>query len=128
MRLRDYDKLDAVFASMSRVPPGAVTSGLAYARGKGLFARKDYAGSRASLATVEPTSEYFHQAQYILGLVTVKEATPPPVQLADGEAPPPVPPSRYAKAVDQFLQVTRLPPDTQEHRQVIDLAWLAIGL
>jgi tetratricopeptide (TPR) repeat protein len=127
MRIKDYDKLDAIFASMSKVPPGGVSSGLAYARGKGLFARKDYAGARASLAGVDTASEYYHQAQYLLGLVTVKEVTPPKVALAEGEAPPAVPPSRYVKAIDQFQRTTLLPPDTPEHRQVIDLSWLAIG-
>jgi hypothetical protein len=112
---------------MNRVPPGAVTSGLAYAKGKGLFARKDWAGARAALAGVEPASEYYHQAQYLLGLILAKEATPPAVKLAEGEAPPAAPPSRYAKAIDQFQQTTKLPPDTPEHRQVIDLAWMAIG-
>jgi tetratricopeptide (TPR) repeat protein len=127
MRIKDYDKLDAIFASMSKVPPQAVGSGLAYARGKGLFARKDYNGAKSSLAGVDNKSEYYHQAQYLLGLIEVKEATPPPVRLAEGEAPPPVPKTRYVKAIDLFNRVTQLPPDTTEHRQVIDLAWLAIG-
>src|SRR6185437_6509389 len=97
MRIKDYDKLDAIFASMSKVPPGAVSSGLAYAKGKGLFARKDFAGAAASLSSVDAQSEYYHQAQYLLGLIEVKLATPPPVKLADDEAPPPVPPTRYVK-------------------------------
>ncbi len=127
MRIKDYDKLDAIFASMSKVPPGAISSGLAYAKGKGLFARKDWGGARASLAAVDPASEYFHQSQYILGLITVKEATPPKVALAEGELPPAAPPTRYVQAIDQFAKATRLAPDTPEHRQVIDLSWLAIG-
>lgn len=127
LRLKDYDKLDAIFASMSKVPPQAVGSGLAYAKGKGLFARKDWVGARASLGAVDLKSEYYHQAQYILGLINVKEATPPPVKVAEGEAPPEVPKSRYVKAIDTFQKATLLTPDTPEHRQVIDLAWLAIG-
>src|SRR5581483_12162044 len=51
----------------------------------------------------------------------------PPVQLKEGEAPPEVPPSRYAPAIAIYWRVTQLPPDTVEHREVIDLAWLAIG-
>jgi tetratricopeptide (TPR) repeat protein len=127
MRIKDYDKLDAIFASMNKVPPGGVSSGLAYAKGKGLFARKDYGGARASLSGVDAQSEYYHQAQYLQGLIAVKEATPPPVVLAEGEAPPPVPPTRYVKAIDLFQRATQLPADTPEHRQVIDLSWLAIG-
>ncbi len=127
MRIKDYDKLDAIFASMNKVPPGAVSSGLSYAKGKGLFARKDWSGARSSLAGVDAASEYYHQAQYLLGLLEVKEATPPPVRTVEGEVPPPVPPTRYVKAIDQFQRTTKLPLDTPEHRQVIDLAWLAIG-
>jgi tetratricopeptide (TPR) repeat protein len=127
LRLKDYEKLDAIFASMNKVPPQAVGSGLAYAKGKGLFARKDWAGARAALAGVDAKSEYFHQAQYFLGLIAVKEATPPRVVVPDGEAPPPVPKDRYVKAIDLFQRATQLPADTTEHRQVIDLCWLAIG-
>jgi tetratricopeptide (TPR) repeat protein len=127
MRIKDYDKLDAIFASMNKVPPGAVSSGLSYAKGKGLFARKDFGGARAALAAVDAQSEYYHQAQYMLGLIEVKEATPPPVKLAEGEVAPPAPPTRYVKAIDQFNRTTKLPGDTPEHKQVIDLSWLAIG-
>ena len=127
LRTKDYSSLDEIFASMNKVPPSAVTSGLAYARGKGLFAKKDYAGAKSALATVDNKSEYAHQARYILGLIAVKEATPPPQPLKEGEAPPKVPSTRYASAIDLFNQVTRLPPDTPEHKRVIDLSWLAIG-
>ncbi len=127
LRIKDYRSLDDIFASMNRVPPSAVGSGLAYAKGKGLVAKKDWAGAKASLGVVDIKSEYFHQAQYLLGVVAVKEATPPPVQLKDGETPPLVPPSRYAAAVSQFAKVTQLPADTPEHKEVIDLSWLAIG-
>lgn len=127
LRIKDYDKLDAIFASMSKVPPQAVGSGLAYAKGKGLFAKKDWSGARASLANVDPKSEYHHQAQYFLGLIAVREATPAKVVVAEGEAPPAAPKDRYVKAIDIFQRATQLPPDTPEHRQVIDLCWLAIG-
>ncbi|HEY4118178.1 MAG TPA: tetratricopeptide repeat protein, partial [Byssovorax sp.] len=127
VRIKDYTALDEIFASMNRVPPGAVSSGLAYARGKGLLARKDYGGARAALAQVDPKSEYAHQAQYLLGVVLVKEATPPPQPLKEGEERPEVPPTRYAAAVAQFQRVTQLPGDTEDHRHVIDLSWIAIG-
>jgi tetratricopeptide (TPR) repeat protein len=127
LRIKDYDKLDGIFASINRVPPQAIGSGLAYAKGKGLVAKRDYASAKASLSAVDPKSEYFHQAQYLLGVIAVKEATPPAAPLKEGETPPEVPPSRYAAAISTFQRATQLPPDTPEHRQVIDLAWLAIG-
>src|SRR5262249_43722504 len=112
LRIKDYSSLDDIFASMNKVPPAAVGSSLAYAKGKGLFAKKDFAGAKASLAAVDIRSEYLHQAQYLLGLIAVKEATPPPVELKEGEAPPTVPPSRYVGAISLFQKVTQLPPDT----------------
>ncbi|WP_437709140.1 tetratricopeptide repeat protein [Sorangium sp. So ce448] len=127
LRIKDYDALDAVFASMNSVPASTAGSALAYARGKGLYVKKDFGGAKASLGAVDPQSEYFHQARYLLGLIAVKEATPPPEPLKEGEAPPAVPKTRYVAAIDLFQKVTQLPADTPEHRRVIDLAWLAIG-
>lgn len=127
LRIKDYSSLDAIFASMNQVPPAAVGSGLAYAKGKGLYAKKDFAGAKGSLGAVDAKSEYYHQAQYLLGLIAVKEATPPPVKLKDGELPPQVPASRYVGAISLFQKATSLAADTPEHKRVIDLSWLAIG-
>lgn len=127
LRIKDYSSLDEIFASMSKVPPASIGSGLAYAKGKGLFAKKDFAGAKGALGGVDPKSEYYHQAQYILGLIEVKEATPPAVKLKDGELPPQVPASRYVSAISLFQKATALAGDTPEHRRVIDLSWLAIG-
>ena len=127
LRTKDYSTLDEIFASMNRVPPSSVGSGLAYARGKGLFAQKDYAGAKTALGQVDGKSEYAHQSRYMLGLIAVKEAAPAPVVLKDGEPPPQVPPTRYATAIDLFKRATELSPDTAEHRHVIDMSWLAIG-
>lgn len=127
MRRQDYSDLDDIFAAMDRVPPAAVGSGLAYARAKALYLRKDYAGSQSALSSVDSQSEFAHQARYMLGVIAVKQATPAPVKLEDGQEPPPVPPQRYANAINLFTQVTQLPADTPEHRKVVDQAWLAIG-
>lgn len=127
LRTKDYSSLDEIFASMNRVPPSSVNSGLAYARGKGLFAKKDFSGAKTSLGSVDAQSEYAHQARYLLGLIAVKDATPAAEPKKDGEPPAQVPPQRYAAAIDLFNKVTQLPPDTPDHKRVIDLAWLAIG-
>lgn len=127
LRIKDYSSLDEIFASMNKVPPSAIGSGLAYAKGKGLYAKKDFAGAKAALSGVDPKSEYYHQAQYLLGLIEVKEATPAAVKLKDGELPPQVPASRYVSALSVFQRATALPADTADHKRVIDLAWLAIG-
>lgn len=127
LRLKELNELDAIFASIARVPAGAASNALSYARGKGLFAKKDFAGAKAALGQVDVQSEYAHQSRYLTALIAMKEATPPPKPLAEGETPPPVPPARYAPAIDLFAKVTQLQPDTPDHRRVIDMAWLAIG-
>jgi hypothetical protein len=35
--------------------------------------------------------------------------------------------ARFAAPIEQFRKVTRMPADTDGHRHVIDLAWMAIG-
>ena len=127
LRLKELNELDSIFASIAKVPTGAASSALAYARGKGLFAKKDLPGAKAALAQVDVQSEYGHQSRYLAAVIAMREATPPSKPLAEGETPPPVPPSRYTAAIDLFVKVTQLPPDTGDHRRVIDMSWLAIG-
>jgi len=127
MRMRDDRGLDDVFVAMNRLPAQAVTSGIMYARGKALILKKDWAAARQALIMVDPQSKYLHQAGYLLGLVAMKEATPPPAPVVPGAPPARVPRQRYVVALDQFYRVTKLPLDSAEHAQVIDLAWLAIG-
>jgi len=126
MRKRDEALLAEVISSIDKAPSSA-TSLLAYARGKALVAKKDYEAAKTALSAIDDKSEYSHQAKYLLALVAVKEATPAPVKLEEGEDPPAVPKERYAAAVDLFTKVTQLAPDTEAHRRVIELAWLAIG-
>ncbi len=125
LRTRRIETLDDVLAAMSRSPGGGAV--IAYARGKALLAKGDLAAAKAALGGVEATSDLAHQARYLLGLVAVREATPPPVETKPGEAPPKTPPNRYLGAIEQFRQVTQIPAKTAEDKHVIDLAWLAIG-
>lgn len=132
LRIKDYNELDGIFAQMSQAAPGPLSNTLNYARGKGLVAKRDYAGAKAALSSIDAASEYLHQSRYLLGVIAVKEATPAEVPKKAAEpgeqaAPPVVPISRYAAAIEQFRRVTELAPDTAAHRHVIDLAWLAIG-
>ncbi len=126
MRKRDEALLADVLASIDKAPPSAASL-LTYARGKALIAKKDYPAAKSALGGIDDKSEYAHQAKFLLGLIAVKESTPAPVKLEDGDEPPPVPKERYAGAVDLFQKVTQMPPDTEAHRQVIDQAWLAVG-
>jgi tetratricopeptide (TPR) repeat protein len=127
LRTQDYTGLDEVFAKISQMPPTSVEGELNYARSKGLFARKDYAAAKSAAGSVTAQSPHHHQARYLLGVIAMKEAAQPADKekrsgIVTGAAR-----ARFAAAIEAFRQVTTLPADTTEHRQVIDLAWLAIG-
>ncbi len=127
LRTKDYATLDEVFAKISQLPPAAVEGELNYARAKGFFAKKDFAGARSALAGVSQQSEHFHQARYLLGVIAMKEAAPPPAAKDKKPAVSGAGRTRYAAAIEAFRQVTQLAADTDDHRHVIDLSWLAIG-
>src|SRR5215471_14684867 len=125
LRTGDYATLDDVFARIGQLPSAAAGGELNYARGKGLlFAKKDYGGARSALGNVGPESPHYHQARYLLGVVAMREAAPAPVS-KDGRSRGAK--ARYAAAIEAFRQVTQLKADTEDHRHVIDLSWLAIG-
>lgn len=143
LRTGDLEPLRELLPKMDAAGAGGSSSALSYAKGKAQYALGDPAGASSSLNAVVKDSEHIHQAQYLLGVLAVKEATPAetpaaaPAPAAEGEeAPPPepaieesqaAPRNRYVKAIEAFRAVTRLPPDSTEHRHVIDLAWLAMG-
>ncbi|MEZ4227906.1 MAG: tetratricopeptide repeat protein [Polyangiaceae bacterium] len=143
LRTDDLDSLDDIFTRMSKLPASDSSGSLQYARGKAYFAKRQFDQARSALATVPSGSDYDHQSKYLVGAILVKEAAPvpapepAPVPAAEGEqaatpplaspAPGPVPRERYAKAVEAFRKVTQLSPDSERHRHVIDLAWMAIG-
>ncbi len=141
LRTDDLPSLDYVFERLARLPNTDRTGSLAYARAKALYAKKDYSASKAAVNTVSAGSAYTLQAQYLLGVVLLKEAlvaAPPPA--AAGAAPaatgtgaaapaPAAPPmdARFTQPIEQFRKVTRMPAATSEQRHVVDLAWMAIG-
>jgi len=134
IRTHDTPGLEEAVASMSQMPSSAEPV-LAYARGRALIAKKDYASARRSLQSVPSTSPYYHQSMYLLGLVSMKESQAlgaSPAARPDAKSPtPPDGPAaqrgKYAAAVEAFRAVTVLSADTPEHKHVIDLSWLAIG-
>ncbi len=114
------EALDEVFQKFSRLSPDLMSPALRYAKGKGHYRRKEYSAAEQELrlAAQTPGSEYVHQARYFLGLVALRQ-TPAATSATDKP--------NYRLAIDTFKQVTDLPPDTSDHRHVIDLAWMAIG-
>jgi tetratricopeptide (TPR) repeat protein len=125
LRLNDPpETLAPLFERFNQVPPAQVDAGLLYAKGKAYFHRGSYSDATAAFTQVSGGTLYTHQARYFQGLVALKVA-----QAGAGNAPAGKGPSgaNYKQAIEAFRVVTELPPDSPEHRQVIDLGWMAIG-
>jgi tetratricopeptide (TPR) repeat protein len=119
--------LDELIARLEVLPNGDPTGALPYARAKAHFAKGNAGKAKEAIAQVSNTSKYVHQAQYLLGVITMKlasAAVSTAGDVAPGHAPAPSP---YSAAIDQFRALTRLAGDTAEHRHVIDLGWMAIA-
>jgi len=137
LRTDDLESLDFVFARLDSLPQSDKSGSLGYARAKALYARKDYNAAKAAVNSVPVGSDYTLQAQYLLGVVLMKEtlvlapsraAAAPAAGDAKTGAKPAVPPDiRFTQAIEQFRKVTRMPASTTATRHVVDLAWMAIG-
>ncbi len=123
-RTGDVASLDEVFANLNLVPPTQVDAALTYAKGKAYFAKKDYADAQQQFQNVPANTPYTHQARYFQGLIVMKQSQASTPATGANGAPAKV---SYKAAIDAFKIVTELSPDTEDHRHVIDLAWMAIG-
>lgn len=129
LRTNDLEALDDLYRQMNQIPSSSVEAILTYARGRLLLAKNDLPGARSALQGVPSTSPFHHQSAYLVGVVALREVRAAVAALPEGKNSENTQAKRgaYAKAVEAFRLVTRLPPDTDQHRQVIDLAWLAVG-
>ncbi len=100
-----------VLGRIDKLAPGDVDSVVLYAKGKMQYFKGDLDGAKATLASVGPDGGFQHQARFILGVIAIKQAQP----------------KKFNPAVDAFKKVTDLPGDTDDHKEVVDLAWIAIG-
>ncbi|MEO7097351.1 MAG: tetratricopeptide repeat protein [Polyangiales bacterium] len=108
---KDPKSADEVLARINSLGAGEVDSTILYAKGKALFFKKDYDAAKASLGSVGADGGFQHQARYILGVIAMKQAAA----------------GKYAAAIDAFRKATELPGDTDDHKEVVDLSWMAIG-
>lgn len=125
LRVNDIKGLDEVFAKLNQVPPAQVDAALIYAKGKAYFAKQDYSQAMSAFQQVPNGGEYTHQARYFQGLVSIKTTKAGTPASPDGAKR--AVPANYKPAIDMFRVATELPPDTEAHRHVIDLSWMAIG-
>jgi tetratricopeptide (TPR) repeat protein len=125
LRLNDPpESLAAIFEKFNQVPPAQIDAGLLYAKGKAYFRQGSWNEAGAAFSQVTSGTAYVHQARYFQGLIAMKIAR---ATSASGSEKPADRARGYKQAVEAFRVVTELPPDTSEHRHVIDLAWMAIG-
>lgn len=102
---------DDVLGRIAKLPPGDVDSVILYAKGKMQYFKGDLDASKATLASVGADGGFQHQARFLLGVIAIKQAQP----------------KKYNPAIDAFKKVTDLPGDTDDHKEVVDLAWISIG-
>jgi tetratricopeptide (TPR) repeat protein len=122
LRLNDPpETLAPIFEKFNQVPPAQIDAGLLYAKGKAYFRQGSWNDASQALTQVGQGNAYTHQAGYFQGLIAMKIAR----ASAAGEKSTKA--ANYKQAIETFRRVTELPPDTPEHRHVVDLAWMAIG-
>jgi tetratricopeptide (TPR) repeat protein len=117
------EALSAFFDKFNLVPPSQVDSGLLYAKGKAYYRQGSWNDALAAFAQVG--APYAHQARYFQGLITMKiargampAAAPSPADASKKTSPS----ANYKPAIEAFRVAVELPPDTPEHRHVIDLS------
>jgi tetratricopeptide (TPR) repeat protein len=122
LRLNDPpETLAPIFDKFNQVPPAQIDAGLLYAKGKAYFRQGSWNDASQALSQVGTGTAYTHQAGYFQGLIAMKVAR------ASGDTSRPGGRANYKQAIETFRRVTELPPDSPDHRHVIDLAWMAIG-
>ncbi len=113
-------ELALLLGKFNLVPPAQVDAALLYAKGKAYFLERSWNEAAQAFAQVGAGTTYAPQARYYQALVQLKvSGADDPGKTATSGA--------YNQAIDAFRAVTALPPDTPEHRHVIDLAWMAIA-
>jgi tetratricopeptide (TPR) repeat protein len=117
------ETLAPIFERFNQVPPAQIDAALLYAKGKAYYHRGSYADAVASFSQVPNGTAYTPQARYFQGLVQLKLARSGTAPDASRRASA----GAFKQAIEAFRQVTEQPPDTPEHKHVIDLAWMAIG-
>jgi tetratricopeptide (TPR) repeat protein len=133
LRLDDPpETLAPIFERFNQVPPAQVDAGLLYAKGKAYYREGAWNDAAQAFSQVPNGTPYTHQARYFQGVIAMKVAQSgrEPARSAGGAGGDPSKKAGradYKQAIEAFRAVTDLPPDTPEHRHVIDLAWMAIG-
>jgi len=133
IRIQDFASLKEISNVWNEVPSSQVDASFLYAKGKALFFQSDLTRAEQTLQAVPLDSEFAHASRYFLAMAFARRERSAFASRSQGpslatENRPPVDSKlSFAKAIGQFRIVTALPADTQEHKKIIDLSWMAIG-
>jgi len=138
LRTENTAGLDDLVAKLEALPPSDSLGSLQYARTKAYFTKGDLVKAREASLQVPRDSAYYPQAMYIQGTISARQAlaanavAPAGVGGSAAESAGTAAPNaafggRFNSAIESFTAITRLPAVTEEHRHMVDLAWLAIA-
>ncbi len=120
--------LDEAIGYLSRLSDPTPDGANRYAKGKALLAVGRVKEAMDSLREVPPTGSWYPQAQYLLGVALMRTAVDAGGGFVDDRVPLEAAAGKgYAEAIAQFEKTAALPATTPEHKQVVDLAWMAVG-
>jgi TolA-binding protein len=127
IHVRDFDGIDRYFERLSQLPPTEVESATAYFRAKYLYnvavpadaMREPSAplpqidpakleNARLAFEAVDSRSPYYAQARYFVGVIYALRG-------------------QYNPALEAFSKVAQLKVTTEQQREVVELAQLALG-
>jgi TolA-binding protein len=108
LRTGDYTDVDDHLARLSRIPAGQVEPSVPYVRGKYLFFRDRLDDALAVFNGLPVGHEYYLQSRYFIGTIQVRKGD-------------------FATAARSFDDVIKQQPKSEDHKEIQDLARLAIG-
>jgi hypothetical protein len=122
------DVLDEAIGYLSHLADPTPDGANRYAKGKALLAVGRIGEAISSLQEVPPTGSWYPQSQYLLGVALMRQAIEAGGGWTDNRVPLEAAAGKgYSEAMAQFERTANLPATTAEHRQVVDLAWMAVG-
>ena len=129
LKTNDLEAIDALSGHMG---DGTQDPLLAYARTRLFLAKGNLDGALASQRAIPTTNPWYHQGKYLAGVVALRKAQAAIDALPEDErnrlqTRRSAMASYYAATVAAFREVTGLAQDTEPHKHVVELGWLALG-
>jgi tetratricopeptide (TPR) repeat protein len=131
LRTDNTTGIDELILRLEALPKTDALGALQYARSKAYFVKGALDQAKEASLQVPKDSPYLPQSLYIQAVILAKQAavapTVSPSTVSSDRNTQVVGSAKYVAAIEQFRTITRLPVTTDEHRHIVDLAWLAIA-